>query len=87
MLPGAAHDNTATYYSIDDSDIEPHPIVAPPITPAAIQQASELTQILRVLTESVDRHATELRQQWEMMIMIQEQMRQQSQVTSQALAN
>jgi hypothetical protein len=63
MSLGAAHDNTASCFSIDENDIEPHATVAPPVTPAAIQQPSELTQILRVLTKSIDRHATESRQQ------------------------
>ena len=78
MPLGTAHDNTASRFGIDDSDVEPCATVAPPVTPAAVQQPSELTHILRVLTESVDRHATESRQQRETMIMIQEQMRKQS---------
>ena len=55
--PRHAHDDEASVsaFGIDDSDVEPHVIAssAPPqVTPAAIQQPSELTQILRVLTES-----------------------------------
>ena len=55
--PCRAHDDKASLsvFGIDDSDVEPHVIVsfAPPqVTPAVVQQPSELTQILRVLTES-----------------------------------
>jgi hypothetical protein len=42
-------------FGIDDSDVKPHVTAssAPPqVTPAAVQQPSELTQILRLLTES-----------------------------------
>jgi hypothetical protein len=57
MPPRRAHDNEAlvSAFSIDDSNIKPHVTAssAPPqMTPTAVQQQSELTQILRVLTES-----------------------------------
>jgi len=74
MPPHHAHDDEASVsaFGIDDSDAKPHVIVsfAPPqVTPAVVQQPSELTQILRVLTESnqsmawaIQDQAAELRQ-------------------------
>ena len=55
--PHRAHDDESSVsaFGIDDSDVEPHGIASstpPQVTSAAIQQPSELTQILRVLTES-----------------------------------
>jgi len=57
MPPHHAHDDEAlvSVFGIDDSDVEPHVTTssAPPqVTPAYVQQPSELTQILRMLTES-----------------------------------
>ena len=87
MPPCGAQDHEASVsvFSIDDSDVEPHVIVsyAPPqVTPAAVQQPSELTQILRVLTESnqsmaqaIQDQAPESRQNRDTLIMMQEKMK------------